>query len=130
MSHFTTVKTRILDVEALEQSLYQLDFKVIHKARIQGWQGRQKKAALVAQIGDCPYDIGFVKDPQTQHYNMVADWWALQQATGVGEQEWADRVTQRYAYNKILKEVAKQGFLVAQDQVTADQSIRLVVRKW
>jgi hypothetical protein len=36
MSHFTSVQTRILDLECLELSLNQLDYKVIHKARMRG----------------------------------------------------------------------------------------------
>jgi hypothetical protein len=39
-------------------------------------------------------------------------------------------LNQRYAYRKVLSEVRKRGFSVAEDETLEDNSIRLVVRKW
>ena len=132
MSHFTTVRTKIADVACLEQALYQLDFRVLHQARMRGWQGQTKKVSVVAQFNrdDCPYDIGFVHNPKTNTYDMVADWWAISGRIGLDEPALAGQITQRYAYNKVLHEVKLKGFMVSEEQLEADQSIRLVVRKW
>lgn len=132
MSHFTSVKTRIMDLDCLELALSQLDYRVIHEARIRGWENQQKKAKLVASFPAllCQYDIGFIKDNQSQSYDMVADWWAIQERIGRDQQALSDEIMQAYAYQKVLKEVKARGFMVSQDKKQADQSIRLVVRKW
>jgi len=133
MSHFTTVKTQINDLDCLEKSLLKLDFQVIHDARIRGWQGRLKKTSLVARFQEkknCAYDIGFVENEKSNTFDMVADWWAIQLHTGKKEKSLANEITQHYAYHKVLKEIKQQGFMVAEENVEQDQSIRLVVRKW
>lgn len=132
MSHFTRVNTRITDLEALSDALYQLDFKVIHQARVRGWEERFKTAALVARFHEslCPYDIGFQLNPKTQAFDMVADWWAIQEKIGRDQPELVDMITQRYAYAKVVKEVSARGFVIAEEARQKDQSIRLVVRKW
>jgi hypothetical protein len=131
MSHFTSVQTRILDVECLELSLNQLDYKVIHKARMRGWQSQRKEVTLVAQFKNaCPYDIGFTQEPETGALNIEADWWAIQEHLGLKDEFLINQINQRYAYNKVLKEVKQRGFVIAQEKQDSDQSIRLLVRKW
>lgn len=131
MSHFTSVRTRIMDLECLELSLKELDFEVIHKARMRGWQNQQKEVTLVARFkNSCPYDIGFVHNPKTQTYDVEADWWAIGQHLGLKKKFLVNQINQRYAYQKVLKEVQKRGFIIAQQKQDADQSIRLLVRKW
>jgi hypothetical protein len=39
-------------------------------------------------------------------------------------------VTQRYAYQTVVKETTKVGFQVAEQQQQKDGSIRLVVQRW
>lgn len=132
MSHFTSVKTQIMDINCLELALKELDYRVIHQARIRGWENQQRKADLVASFPDllCEYDIGFIENAQTGHYDMVADWWAISERVGQDQDEVTQAIMQRYAYQKVLKEVKAQGFMVAEQKQEADQSIRLVVRKW
>jgi hypothetical protein len=40
------------------------------------------------------------------------------------------RVTQQYAYNKTMQQLKKQGFTVTNEEVAADQSIRIRVCKY
>ena len=132
MSHFTSVKTQIMDLDCLELALGELDYRVLHEARIRGWENQQKKASIVARFPDllCEYDIGFIHNPKTRSYDMVADWWAIQERIGRDQDEVSQAISQRYAYQKVLKEVKARGFMVSQEKQEADQSIRLVVRKW
>jgi len=131
MSHFTSVQTRILDLECLELSLNQLDYKVIHKARMRGWQNQRKEVTLLAQFkNSCPYDIGFMQDAQTGAFAMEADWWAIHEHLGLEDDFLINQINQRYAYNKVLKEVKQRGFMIAEEKQDSDQSIRLLVRKW
>lgn len=132
MSHFTRVKTRIMDLECLSLALTELDYRVIHEARIRGWQNQQKPAQLVAQFPDqlCEYDLGFVLNPKQQSYDIVADWWAIRERIGQDQDAITSQIMQRYAYQKVLKEVKAQGFMISEQKQDADQAIRLVVRKW
>lgn len=40
------------------------------------------------------------------------------------------KVTQRYAYHTVVKETARAGFQVAEQQKNEDGSIRLLVQRW
>lgn len=132
MSHFTSVKTHILDIDSLQLALNELDYRVIHEARIRGWQNQNKKADLVAQFPStlCEYDIGFIRNTATQSFDMVADWWAIRERIGRDQDAVTSQILQRYAYHKVVKEVEARGFVVAEERQGADQSVRLVVRKW
>jgi hypothetical protein len=44
--------------------------------------------------------------------------------------ELMDRVRQQFAYAKVMAELEGRGFDVVQEQVEADQSIRIRVRRW
>ena len=41
-----------------------------------------------------------------------------------------DRVRQQFAYSKVMAELEERGFDVTQQEVRADQSIRIQVRRW
>lgn len=40
------------------------------------------------------------------------------------------RLTQQYAYGKVMEEVKKSGFTVTQEKVSEDKTIKITVRKW
>jgi hypothetical protein len=61
---------------------------------------------------------------------VVADWWGVEMRTGISQVKFVNDLNQRYAYHKVLAEVRKRGFSVAEDETLEDHSIRLVVRKW
>lgn len=45
-------------------------------------------------------------------------------------QELAGRVTQQYAYNKVVTELKQQGFSITSEEVANDQTIRIRVSKY
>lgn len=40
------------------------------------------------------------------------------------------QIRQKYAYEIVKRELAKKGFILAEEEVQPDQTIRLVARKW
>lgn len=128
MSHFTKVKTRILDRSILEKSLADLNFRLGLKNQVSGWQGSTRKVDIVANTRG-PYDIGFVKTADGS-FDIVADWWGLKTSIGLDRQAFVNQLNQRYAYNKVVSEVKTRGFAVAEEAVQPDHSIRVVVRRW
>jgi hypothetical protein len=44
--------------------------------------------------------------------------------------DFIQRLTQQYAYRKILKDAKAAGYNLVQEEVGEDRTIKLVVRKW
>lgn len=129
MSHFTQIKTKITDLECLKSALEDLHYSYAEgDVKVSAWRGRAEKVDLVVDTG-APYGIGFKKN-EDGLYEVVADWWGVQTRTGISQQRFLARLNQRYAYHKVLTEVRNRGFTVAEDETMADNTIKLVVRKW
>jgi hypothetical protein len=47
-----------------------------------------------------------------------------------GHKEFINNLTQQYAYRKILKDATASGYNLVQEEVSEDNTIKLVVRKW
>jgi hypothetical protein len=128
VSHFTRVKTQITDREMLVKALADLKYKVAENATVRGYQGNKLTADVVVQPGGA-YDIGFEKSADGS-YQVVADWWGVEQDTRVTTKAFMEPLTQRYAYHKVVAEVAKQGFQIVQETTGVDQTLKVTVRRW
>ena len=126
MSHFSHIKTRICDLDALKSALTDLDIEwKPGPAQVRGYQGQTYDASVVIEQSN-NHDIGFAwKDSQ---YSLVADLQFWQQPISV--EGFLQKVTQRYAYCKIMSETALHGFKLTEQQQQKDGSIRLVVQRW
>ncbi|MCA9539536.1 MAG: DUF1257 domain-containing protein [Myxococcales bacterium] len=130
MSHFTKVQTKIKDLVCLRKALVDLGYEFAENTagvEVRGWLG-QKETAEMSIRASKTYDVG-VK--QTANgYEFVADWWGVETTRGLTQEAFVRQVTQRYAYHKVLSEVAKRGYTIETDEVQADQTISITVRKW
>lgn len=126
MSHFSNIKTQIRNLDSLQAALTDLgiDWKSGPET-VRGYRGQNRTAEVVVEQ-DNNYDIGFSWNGK--EYELVADLQYWQQAWSVDG--FLSRVTQRYAYNTVMTETAKQGFQVAEQQKNQDGSIRLVMQRW
>lgn len=130
MSHFTTVETKIKDLVCLKAALKDLGYafeEAEQGVSVKGYLGQKETAALSIHASKT-YDVG-VKATATG-YEFVADWWGVETTRGLTQEAFVREVTQRYAYHKVLSEVAKQGYTIETDEVTADKTISITVRKW
>ena len=127
MSHFTKIKTRIFDRAILVDAIKDLNYTILSTDKIQGF-GATKTAELVVDVNS-RYTVGFTQN-EDRSYDMVGDWWGIKTETGKSHEKILNEITQRYAYKKVLVEVKRQGFMVAEEKVMEDDSIKLVVRKW
>jgi len=126
MSHFSHIKTKIRNLESLQTAL--TDLKIDWKAgprEIRGYRGQTHLADVVIEQEN-GYDLGFAWNGQA--YEFVADlqYWAQ---TGSVD-HFLNRITQRYAFQTVMQETAKQGFQVAQQEHAEDGTIRLVLQRW
>lgn len=126
MSHFSNIKTQIRNLTSLQAALSDLgiDWRV-GPSTVRGYQGQTRTAEVVIEQKN-DYDIGFSWNGN--EYELVADLQYWQQPWSVDG--FLNRVSQRYAYQAVLQETAKQGFQVAEQQKNEDGSIRLVVQRW
>lgn len=130
MSHFTTVETKIKDLVALKAALKDLGYEFSEAEQgveVKGYLG-QKELAEISIHASRTYDIG-VKATESG-YEFVADWWGVETTRGVTQEEFVKAVTQRYAYHKVMSTVAAQGYTIETDEVKADKTISITVRKW
>ncbi len=126
MSHFSQIKTQIRNLTSLQTALSDLgiDWKAGPK-EVRGYQGQTRPAQVVIEQ-DNGYDLGFTWNGQ--EYEFVADLQFWQQAVPV--ENFLSKITQRYAYQTVVNETAKQGFQVSEQQNHQDGSIRLVLQRW
>lgn len=126
MSHFSQIKTQIRNLESLKDALTDLgiDWKS-GPQEVRGYHGQTQPAEVSIEQKN-GYDIGFRWNGT--EYELVADLQYWQQNLSVDG--FLRQVTQRYAYQAVVKETAKVGFHVAEQQKNEDGSIRLVVQRW
>ena len=126
MSHFSQIKTQIRNLVSLQAALTDLgiDWKA-GPCPVRGYRGQTVEAEIAIEQEN-GYDIGFRWNGQ--EYELVADLQYWHQTSSVDM--FLSKVTQRYAFQTVLNETAKQGFQVAEQQKNEDGSIRLVVQRW
>jgi hypothetical protein len=126
MSHFSQIKTQIRNLESLKDALSDLgiDWKP-GPGQVRGYRGQTQSTEVTIEQQN-GYDIGFRWNGQ--EYELVADLQYWQQNLSVDG--FVRQVTQRYAYQTVVKETTKVGFQVAEQQQQKDGSIRLVVQRW
>ncbi len=126
MSHFSQIKTQIRNLTSLQTALSDLgiDWKA-GPTEVRGYQGQTRSAQVVIEQEN-GYDLGFTWNGQ--EYEFVADLQFWQQPVPV--EQFLRKITQRYAYQTVVNETAKQGFQVTEQRNHQDGSIRLVLQRW
>lgn len=126
MSHFSSIKTQIRNINSLKASLEDLGINWKQgPSSVRGYQGKTSQAEIVIEQEN-NYDIGFSWNGQ--EYELVADLQYWQQPWTVDG--FLQRVTQGYALHTVLTQSSQQGFNVTEQQKNEDGSIRLVVQRW
>ncbi|MBN1947530.1 MAG: DUF1257 domain-containing protein [Bradymonadales bacterium] len=129
MSHFTTLETKMMDLTCIKLACEDLGLTLLEaeeEIAVKGYMGQKEKSKLVIRVHS-HYDIGLHESEQG--YQFVADWWGIEMVTGLTQQQWIEKFVQRYAYNKVVKEVKQHGFTLEEENVKED-GIHLTVRRW
>ncbi|GAB4441282.1 MAG: DUF1257 domain-containing protein [Anaerolineae bacterium] len=125
MSHFTRIKTHMVEKQFLLQALEELGYTYEEgEVDVRGFAAANVKAEIKVRAGGLlGREIGFRKTGES--YEIVADWWGI---GGPKREEFQQQVTQRYAYHAARAKLKAQGFnLVTQEE--QDGQIRLVLRR-
>ena len=128
MSHFSTVKTELRQLEPLVQALNDLGYTPEQGERpVRGYRGQIVTADLAVAMQEGG-DLGFRWNSVIGAYELVTDLDLWKQPIPV--ERFLAKLTQRYAFNTVLSASNREGFQVAEQRVTQDGSIELVVTRW
>ncbi len=129
MSHLTIVKTKMTDISAIKMALTDMGYTFEEgELMVRDWQKRYRKVDLVIKTGS-RYEIG-LRENKEGIYEIVADWWGIENYTSIKRLPFMRELKRRYAYHKVKEEVERKGFSFAEEEVLEDNTIKLVVRKW
>src|SRR5882724_11603545 len=122
MSHFTTIKTQIKDIEALRSACQEMGLSLLQNAEARGYYQNKIKGEFVVRLKG-HYDIAVNKQPDGS-FGLTADLWQghVEQEVGHGY----GKLLQYYGVHKAIRETRKKGHLVRRAQ-QQDGSIKLSI---
>ena len=107
MSHFTTIKTEVRDLEALRDACTELDLVLESGSMCRGYAGISRTAHQVVRLKG-PYDIAVDASAENDgSYALTTDWWGghVEREVGAGY----GRLLQGYAVQKTIREARSRG---------------------
>ena len=122
MSHFTTIKTEIKDIEALRCAVTELGLSLEANAEARGYANQRIKADYVVRLKG-PCDVAVQRQPSGAH-ELTCDWWDGHVAREVGEK--FGKLLQLYGVHKAIWEARRKGHLV-QRRAQPNGAIKLVI---
>lgn len=123
MSHFSRIRTQIVEREFLLQALDDLGYEYEEgELTVGGFGGQQTPVDIRIRLR-FSYDIGLVN--RNGHYEIVADWFGVR---GIKQKEFERQLSQRYAYHAARRKMEEQGFSLV-EEVQEKGGIRLVLRR-
>lgn len=124
MSHFTRIKTKMVDRESLIKALQDLGFEpIIQDQKISGF-ANQKVDVEIKISKRFSNDIGFKKVGDS--YEIITDWWGVH---GIKREVFIPQLVQRYAYHATKSKLEEQGFTLISEETEEKGKIRLVLRR-
>lgn len=125
MSHFTKVRTKLVDESVLRKTLAAMGYEVLPVGEgVKGFVGGRAQADFKIQPGRREYEIGFVRERGA--YTIVADWWGIK---SVNEASFAAAVSQQYAVQGTLQTLEDKGYALTEQAQDETGTIRLVLRR-
>ncbi len=122
MSHFTKIRTQMMEREYLIQAIEDLGYACEEDATIRGFGCQRQQVDI--KVKTRGYDVGFRRVGAS--YEIVADWWGVR---GTNRKKFVQQVTQRYAYHAARAKLEERGFTLANEDVQQDGQIHLVLRR-
>ena len=128
MSHFSTIKTKLKEVEPLIKALNNLGYPINQEEKfIKGYNGKFIAVDISMNLpGETK--VGFKWDKNSNAYELVTDLdlWKFE----IPVERFISKVTQMYAYNTIISKTNEDGYQIVEQKNKNDGSIELVLTKW
>ena len=126
MSHFTKIKTKIIDKAVLFTVLKQLNCKIIETNSIsQNIQGQKIKIEFFVELNPM-HKIGFARGKDGS-YDIIADWWGVDKDL---KKSFIRNIMQNYSLEIISQEMKKKGYNIVEQKNIENNTIKVVLRKW
>ena len=125
MSHFTTIRTELRDLDVLLETLEGLGLSSKGGRVVKGFGGN-KRQVEVAVYRRGRFLFGFGRVSPSGPYAVTGLKGMLSQPY---VQKLLKRIMQDYGRRKVLKEARKRGFALVRQQVSTGGAIRIVLRK-
>jgi len=122
MSHFTTIKTQIKDIDALRSAVQEMGLSLLQKTTARGYSENNIKGDYIIRLKG-PYDVAVNKQPDGT-FGLTTDWWNGHVEKEVGKEY--GKLLQLYGVHKAMREARMKGHLVQRRQ-QQDGSIKLVI---
>jgi hypothetical protein len=124
MSHFTTVKTQILEKETLLEVLRELRYNITFEKTLKGYRNQVYGVDFQINVGGNPdrqYNIGFIKNGNS--YDIVGDLYYIP-----NHREIIGKIKQNYAKKIVVRNIRRQGYNVIEEK-SENNTIKMVVVK-
>ena len=128
MSHFSTIKTQIKEVQPLINALNELGYEINQEKKfVKGYKG-QFTAVDISMDLPSNTKVGFKWDNKTNAYELVTDLdlWKFD----LPVERFISKITQMYAYYTIIEKTEEEGYQIVEQKNQNDGSIELVLTKW
>ncbi len=122
MSHFTSIKTQIRDIEALRVASSELGLDLVQSGKARGYAQSELPGEYIIRLKG-PYDIAVNREREGS-FALTCDWWDGHVEKEVGKNY--GKLLQLYGVHKALREARRKGCLV-QRKNQQDGSIKLVI---
>lgn len=113
MSHFTTITTKIKDIDALRAACAELGLPVELNAKARGYQGNTLDGDYVIRLNG-PYDVALRREASGS-YSLHADLWQGHVERELGKD--FGRLKQLYGIHKTTLEAKRKGMNVRRRQL-------------
>jgi hypothetical protein len=124
MSHFSRIKTQMVDPKFVIMALKDLGFRYEEgQQEVRGFSGQKSQVDIRVSL-PLSYDIGLRKG--SSGYEIVADWFGVR---GINQQDFTQKLNQRYAYHATRAKLEEQGFQMVEEKQEETGQIRLVLRR-
>ena len=128
MSHFSTIKTQLKEVDPLIKAINELGYQIIQEEKfVKGYKGKFTAVDISMNLpGDTK--VGFKWDNNSNSYELVTDLdlWKF----NIPVERFISKVTQMYAYQTIISKTEEDGYQIVEQTNKNDGSIELVLTKW
>jgi hypothetical protein len=125
MSHFTTIRTRLMEASHLLKALADLGHPVQKgPVSVKGYGRMHTTVAFKISGGNPGEEIGF--RPGDGGYELVADWWGIR---GLKREEFLRQLHQRYAWHAAQEALTAEGFALVEEEQHQDGTLHLVLRR-
>ena len=108
MSHFSTIKTELRNLNSVEAALRRLGIQIEGSGVIEDYYHAKQTVDIIAHLpGQRP--VGFVRDPASGVVNLVGDWWG----GTMSRDDFLAQLKSNYAREQVLESLEKQGVNMA-----------------